>query len=132
MGKNKVSFIIPIYKQKPEILRKCLKSLTDQSYKNIEIICVLDGYDASCFEVIKHFSGCITFVQDNQGAPAARNRGFKESTGEYICFWDSDCYIEPDALAYWVEELDTNSKLDFIYTGYKFSNPAVTAFESEQ
>jgi glycosyltransferase involved in cell wall biosynthesis len=126
----KVSFIVPVYKTKPEVLRKCLKSLFDQSYKEIEVITVFDGDAPELKAVVAEFNTSVLTIE-HRGASAARNFGFKHATGDIIYFWDSDCYIEPDALKYFVQEFDEDASLDFVYSGYRFTDPSLPGFESE-
>ena len=120
----KVSFIIPVFRPDTKIFKKCLESLKEQSFKDLEAMIVLDGPDLGAeavlsantdkrFKVVKNTHG---------GACRARNEGFKHSTGELIWFWDCDCVIEPDTCKAFVEELDKNKDVDFVYSGYKFLN----------
>ena len=128
-----LSFVIPIYK--PKILDKCLESILNQSLKDYEIVCVLDGPDDSARRTIKRVTSKVkdrVKVMEivNQGAPQARNVGATKAEGEYIIFWDCDCIIEPDAALSWVEILDRDQSVDFIYSGYKFLGE-MGAYDSE-
>jgi glycosyltransferase involved in cell wall biosynthesis len=61
--------------------------------------------------------------QKNSGAPAARNRGFAESSGQYVIFWDADVVAEPDMLAKMLQALESNKTAAYaycnFYMGYK-------------
>ena len=101
MNRPLVSIIVPIYnseKYLPETVRSC----TDQTYDNLEIILVDDGSADSSLDVCKKLSeadGRIKVIhQDNAGVSVARNTGLKNATGEYIFFLDSDDEIYPNAV----------------------------------
>lgn len=94
----KVSIIVPVYNVF-EYLRKCLDSLVNQSYKNIEIIVVNDGTKDSSQDIIdeykkKYPSIIKSYIKENGGLASARNFGVIKATGEYIMFVDSDDYVE--------------------------------------
>lgn len=97
--KLKISIIVPVY-QVEDVLERCIKSLINQTYENIEVILVDDGStDKSseiCDEYSKKDSRVIAIHKKNGGLSDARNYGIKSSTGEYILFVDSDDYIEKD------------------------------------
>lgn len=92
-AKHKVSVIIPFYNNPDETLR-ALKSVFNQSHKNIEIILVDDGsnVDTSALTKYIHNQTVVRLIvqSKNKGVSAARNKGISESTGEYIAFLDSD------------------------------------------
>lgn len=94
-----ISVIVPVYNVEAYV-SKCIQSLIDQTYKNIEIILINDGStDESkniCSNFAEHFSNVNLFNTVNQGQSAARNIGLKHAKGEYIGFVDSDDYIEHD------------------------------------
>lgn len=123
---RKLSFIIPVYKPRGDYFRKCLDSLKHQSLKDIEVICVFDGQDDEAWRVasnaLKDIDHKLINI-DHAGACAARNKGFEESRGEYVVFWDCDCIIEPGAAEQWVEDLDSG-RGDFVYSGYSFAGEA--------
>lgn len=115
-----ISFVIPVYKKSPEVFEKCLKSLRDMSYKRIEIIVMFDGTpDLELAEIARKHTPHV-FEIEHGGAPKARNAGAKSAVGEYISFWDADCYAKPEMAARWIQEFkDTNA--DFVYSGYEFT-----------
>jgi len=91
----KISVIIPIFNR--EIyLNECIESVLSQTLKNIEVICVDDGSDDMCVNILKKYKEKYENVQlirkHHEGAWAARNTGIKAAKGEYICFIDSDDY----------------------------------------
>jgi len=96
---DKISIIIPVYNVEPYI-RKCLDSVINQTYTNLEIICVNDGStDGSgkiCDKYAEKDSRIKVFHKENGGVSTAKNLGLKKVTGKYIGFVDSDDWIEPD------------------------------------
>lgn len=114
-----VSFIVPVYKKSPNVFEKCLKSLFDMSYKNIEVICVFDGADPELQKVASRFK-TQELVIPHGGAPKARNAGFPLSKGDFVSFWDADCYAKPEMVRMWVDAFTENLDADFVYSGYEF------------
>ena len=94
-----ISLIIPCYNAE-QTLEKCLHSVIQQSYINLEIIIVDDGsadYTSKIYEKFQSNDERIkTIRQDNYGVSRARNNGVKAATGDYICFVDSDDWVEKD------------------------------------
>lgn len=92
-----VSVIVPIYNVE-EYLEECLESIRNQTYTNIEVILVNDGSTDGSIEICERFcqqdNRFKLVTQENQGLSAARNRGVKESIGEYIMFVDSDDVVK--------------------------------------
>ena len=82
----KVSIIVPVYNTE-KYLDSCLKSIENQTLKDIEIICINDGSKDNRIKIIN---------QENSGVSAARNAGIRSAVGEYIAFVDSDDLISPD------------------------------------
>lgn len=99
---KKVSIIVPVYNAK-RYLDKCLSSLVEQTYKNIEIIVVDDGSnDGSgqiCDRYAEKFSAVHCYHKHNGGAGQARNFGMDHSTGDYIMYVDADDYIAQRCVA---------------------------------
>ena len=97
----KISVIIPVYNVE-KYLRECLDSVVNQTYKDIEIICINDGSIDNSLKILEEYSQndnrIKIFNQTNQGVSVARNIGTKESSGEYIMFVDSDDWIEKDCV----------------------------------
>ncbi len=103
---EKVSVIIPVYKVE-DYLDDCLDSVQNQTYKDIEIICVNDGSPDNSGEILKKHQKKDKRIkiinQENQGISAARNAGMKAATGNWIYFVDSDDLILPYTLEKAVE-----------------------------
>ena len=103
-----VSVIIPIYNVE-KYLRECLDSVINQSYTNLEIICVNDGSTDSSGEIVQEYAkkDCrIVYIeQQNSGQSIARNVGLERVKGEWIYFLDADDYIDLDCLGEMVSAL---------------------------
>lgn len=101
MKKGLVTIVLPIYNVE-NYLDKCLESIVDQTYKNLEIICVDDGStDHSpqiCEEWAVRDERVMVIHQENAGLGMARNTGIEYAQGEYICFFDSDDYVALDLI----------------------------------
>lgn len=94
-----ISIIVPVYKVEA-YLKKCLDSILNQTYRDLEVILVDDGSPdkcpALCDEYAKRDVRVKVIHQNNMGLSAARNAGIKAAQGEYIGFVDSDDYIASD------------------------------------
>lgn len=99
MTKGLVTVVVPVYKVE-KYLDHCVNSIVSQSYENLEIILVDDGSPDRCPEMCDRWaekdSRIKVFHQENQGLSAARNVGIANATGQYICFVDSDDFIDVD------------------------------------
>ena len=96
-----VSIIIPVY-NKENFLSKCLDSVINQSFKNIEIVCVNDGSTDNSINILRDYekkdSRFLIIDKPNGGVSSARNEGIFKCSGEYIMFVDPDDYIELNAV----------------------------------
>ena len=95
------SIIVPVYKVKKEYLDQCVTSLTDQTYRDIEIILVDDGSPDDCGKYCDEYAANDERIrvihQANGGVSSARNHGIHHVRGEWILFVDSDDWLEPNA-----------------------------------
>ena len=102
----KISVIVPIYKVE-KYLRRCIDSIINQTFKNIEIILVNDGSPDNCPKICEEYKNkdnrIIIINQENQGLSVARNSGIRIARGQYLVFIDSDDYIEEDMIEYLYE-----------------------------
>ena len=114
----KVSIIVPVYNMEKR-LNKCLDSIINQTYKNIEIIVINDGSKDNSLDIIKsyHDDRIKIINQDNQGISVARNNGIKASSGDYLCFVDSDDYIETNMIDELVNKISID-KSDIVVCDY--------------
>jgi len=95
----KISIIVPVYNVE-RYLEKCLSSLTGQSLREIEIICINDGSTDDSGKILEHFAETdkriVLLNQKNKGVSAARNEGIAKARGKYIAFVDSDDYVDEE------------------------------------
>lgn len=110
----KVSIIIPIYNVESYV-KRCLESVMAQDRVEADMECVIVddcGQDHS-MEVVRQtvggYQGPISFVivehEKNRGLSAARNTGLSKATGDYVMFVDSDDYLQPDSISYFLDNL---------------------------
>ena len=96
-----ISVIVPVYNVE-KYLNKCIESIVNQTYTNLEIILVDDGSPdnsgAICEEYAKKDPRIKVIHQENAGAPAARNVAIDKAVGEFMYFMDSDDWAEPTML----------------------------------
>ena len=115
---KKISVIIPVYGVE-KYIRKCLESVVNQTYKNLEIIVVNDGTKDNSMEIFKEYledKRIVIINKENGGISSARNAGLKIATGDYISFVDSDDWLELDL--YKKLMIDLNDE-DIIIFNYK-------------
>lgn len=93
-----ITVIVPVYNIM-EYLPRCVRSITAQTYPNLEIILVddgsTDGTGALCDELAEEDSRIRVFHKENGGSSSARNLALRKARGAYVGFVDSDDYIEP-------------------------------------
>lgn len=113
-----VSIIVPIYNAQ-DYLKECLKSITEQTYADLEIILIDDGStDESlkiCKEMKRDDSRIIVIHQENKGVVAARKAGVNFSNGEYIMFVDADDFLDDRMVDSLMQE---NKGYDLITSGF--------------
>lgn len=121
-----ISVIIPVYNQ-AEKLKQTLISLNQQTYRDLEIIIVNDGSTDNPEKVFIDFLATnkselsfYFFNQNNLGAPAARNHGFKESKGDYLFFCDADATLDSKALETLLNTLLWNKDASYAYSSFKW------------
>lgn len=120
MKKNvKVSIIIPVYNGMP-FLDKCIDSVVNQTYKNVEIILSNDGSKDDSLKKMKEFKkkykNIIIDSHDNVGLSETRNLALKHASGEYVTYLDVDDYLDYDFIE---KMMSCNNKYDIIIGGYR-------------
>ena len=94
---SKISIIIPMYNAK-EYIARCLESVINQSFNDIEIIIVNDGSTDKSLEICRKYAEVderiVILNKENNGVYVARNQGMNVATGEYVMFVDSDDWID--------------------------------------
>ena len=120
MEQKKVSIIVPVYNVE-KYLQICINSLISQTYSNLEIILVDDASTDNCpviCDMASKSDDRIKVIHKyNGGAASARNVGLNLSTGDYICFVDSDDYVEKDYVKTLVKVLE-EEKVDVAVCGF--------------
>jgi len=126
-----ISVIIPVYNH-AHTIKRCLDGIFAQTYKPTEIIIVNDGSTDNFSSVIatchpssnchpELVSGSLSVItQPNHGAASARNRGFAESKGDYVIFWDADTIAKPDMLEKMYKALQDHPEASYSYSQFKF------------
>ncbi|MFQ9520829.1 MAG: glycosyltransferase family 2 protein, partial [Turicibacter sp.] len=118
--KSKISIIVPIYNAEL-YLSRCLDSLINQSYKNIEVICVNDGSTDRSLEIAmtysRQHSEIIVVNKCNTGVSDSRNVALQRATGDYVMFVDSDDWISPNMVKHLLKEAVT-SNAELVMCGY--------------
>ncbi|EHJ52882.1 glycosyltransferase family 2 protein [Streptococcus macacae] len=106
---KKISVIVPVYNVE-KYLSRCLDSLVNQTYSNLEIIIVNDGTKDKSMVIAERFAQKDPRIkiihQENAGLSEARNKGLQYITGDYVAFLDSDDWLEKDAYAYMLRLLE--------------------------
>ena len=94
---DKVSIIVPVYNGE-KYLKRCVDSLINQTYQNIEIILINDGSTDNSLDIIKSYDDSRIKVIDkkNTGVSDTRNKAIKKATGNYICFCDCDDFYDKE------------------------------------
>lgn len=109
MYKPKVSIIVPVYNTNL-YLKKCLDSLINQSFDEIEVICINDGSTDSSLQTLNSYASkdfrIRIFSQENMGVSAVRNRGLDEVRGDFLMFLDSDDWFEHNTCSILLEAMD--------------------------
>ncbi len=130
-----ITVIVPVYKTE-QYLRRCVESLQAQTYEELEILLVddgsPDGSGAICDALADEDPRIRVIHKANGGLSSARNAGLDAINGEYVCFVDSDDYVETDyveTLYNLLTEADADlAKIDYAeVTGDEYSSPAQKA-----
>lgn len=115
-----VSVIIPVYGVE-KYLSRCVDSVLAQTYSALQIILVDDGSPDRCSTICDEYAQKDARVQvvhkQNGGISSARNTGLSIASGEYVCFFDSDDYVEPDMIEKLVFAIEENNE-DVCVCGY--------------
>lgn len=126
-----ISVIVPVHNAQ-DYIDKCLASIYNQSYDNIEVILILDNCSDNTLEICNNLKQANTLIieTENKSAGISRNQGINYSKGKYICFVDADDYIEKDYIQKLYCFLKSNN-LDLSICGYnKFKEEKIERFSS--
>lgn len=115
-----ISVIVPVYNVEA-YLPECIDSITEQTYRDLEIILINDGSTDQSREIIRRYMAADSRIkcidQVNRGQAAARNAGLAAATGAYIAFVDSDDYLDRNMFERLMDRMHT-SGADIVECGY--------------
>lgn len=118
---DKISIIVPIYNGE-KYLSRCLDSLINQTYDNIEIICINDGSIDNSINILKEYRKKCNKIKiidkKNTGVSDTRNIGIDKATGKYICFCDCDDMYELNYVEVMYKEIKKH-KVSVVKCNYK-------------
>ena len=122
MENVKVTVVIPIYNVE-EYLVECLESVINQTYQNLEIICVEDKSTDNSLDILYQYVERDSRIQlfcnaENKGLAYSRNVGLNIAKGEYVLFVDSDDYITEDLITMCIQNVDDNDIVCFNYVQF--------------
>jgi glycosyltransferase involved in cell wall biosynthesis len=117
----KISIIIPIYNA-GKYLQACLDSVLMQTFGDFEVICVNDGSQDNCAEILSEYAAkdkrIKVITQENQGVSAARNQALRRANGKYITFLDADDMVSPHFLDRMFAGMEQNPEADFAWCSF--------------
>ncbi len=118
----KISIIVPVYNVE-NVLRYCVDSILNQTFRDFELILIDDGSTDKSGEICDKYalnnSNIVVEHIENQGVSKARNTGIELAKGEYICFIDSDDYVDKE----FIKEMASKAEegFDFVITAYHWT-----------
>lgn len=117
-----ISVIVPVYNVE-KVLKHCIDSILGQTYTDFELVLVDDGSPDNsgriCDEYAKKDNRIKVIHKENGGVSSARNTGIRSANGKYICFVDSDDFLEKDYLKHFAEAKQLYPELDNIWCRFK-------------
>ena len=119
---EKISVIIPIYNVE-KYIAECLESVINQTYSNLEIICIDDCGSDNSMKIVQEYADKDSRIkiirhEENSGLAPARNTGLNNADGDYILFLDSDDYLMPDIIQKMYDKIKSTD-LDFVNSSSK-------------
>lgn len=135
-GGGTISVIIPVYNAE-KYLSRCLNSVINNTYQDLEIICVNDGSTDESLSILNKYakedSRIIVINQNNSGVSSARNQGLKavSSDSQYISFMDSDDQIDENYYACLMHDM-LNTDADIVCSNYKFCREDLTEISPDE
>lgn len=130
---DKVSIIVPVYNVE-QYLHRCLDSIMEQTYGNLEVIVIDDGSSDSFGVICDEYKRDVRFHilhQENKGLSETRNRALKLISGDYVLFVDSDDYIENDLVENVLKSMKDNKADVVIFSNYEVSSSGINKFVNE-
>lgn len=120
---TKLSIVIPVYNVE-NYIAQCLESILNQSFKDLEIICVNDGSTDNSLSVLQDYKAkddrIIIIDKKNEGSGIARNAGLSIAKGEYVYYVDGDDWIEDNALEKIIVKADKLNTDILIFGGLSY------------
>lgn len=111
-----ISIILPVYNSE-KFIGRTLTALCNQTYKNIEVLCIDDGSEDNSLKIIREYEAkdirIRVFTQKNSGPARARNVGLENIRGEYTMFCDSDDWYDPEMCEIMLRTIK-EKKVDFV------------------
>ena len=122
-----ISVIIPVYNVEAYLAR-CLDSVLNNTYRNVEVICVNDGSTDGSLAILREYEArdprIVVIDKENGGVSSARNAGLDRMSGDYVTFIDADDYVHPQYFGLMIEAIFL-SHTDCVFAGHKsISNEA--------
>lgn len=134
MSSPLVSVIIPVFNVEA-YLKECLDSIINQTFSDIEIICIDDGSTDSSPEILREYaskdSRVIIITKENGGLSSARNAGMEATSGEYVTFLDSDDYLEIDAIQQLYDKASSEQLDMLVFCGKSFCEKGFTTTQKD-
>ena len=131
----KISVIVPVYKAEA-YLHRCVDSLLAQTFTDFEILLVDDGSPDNsgeiCDEYARKDSRVRVFHKENGGVSSARNMGLDNARGEYVCFVDSDDWVEEAMFATLLKSFQSKMKMDILFWGFQYDNSQVQDYKKRK
>lgn len=117
---KKVSIIVPVYNASKTV-EECLFSIINQTYTNLEILIINDGSTDNSLDICKQLlekdERIMLFDKKNEGVSKTRNYGISKTSGDYICFVDSDDFISDTYIHDFIKDIE-KEKADFVSCTY--------------
>lgn len=131
---KKVTVIVPVYNAE-ENIRKCIKSIINQTYKNFELLIINDGSTDHSLDIIHYYEkqhkNIRVIDKKNEGVAKTRNLGIEKAHGEYIMFVDNDDYLDENYLKEHIQTI-INSDFDIVISGYRRINSELKILHTEK
>lgn len=122
---SKISVIIPVFNGE-KYLKRCLNSLINQTIKDYELIIVNDGSTDNTNKILneykKKYQNIVIVERENKGISESRNDGLKIATGKYICFVDSDDFVDNNYLEELLNKMESDD-FDFVTANIYLTYP---------
>ena len=119
---DRISVVVPVYNTPKKLFYKCICSLLEQTYDDVEIILVDDGSTSGiemvCDKFAKHYSKIKVIHKKNGGLSSARNAGQRVATGSWILFVDSDDWIDKNTCSSLMKAIQNKDRTEIVVFGF--------------